>query len=427
MMSTLTYEIRPDGLYIRSAAGWLALTPYTPRAIRVRYTLKPDFSARRSLIVVSEPEADVRFTVEETPDSLVFATSEMSIEISRQTAAFTYRNHQGYLLTREPTSGGKTLEPIEVAVSVFDDATMIEDEKAVDGVRIRAGNVRKVVDRQAYHTKLAFEWADGEALYGLGSHEEGMLNLRGQHQYLYQENMKAVVPVLVSTQGYGILLDSASLMTFHDDAFGSYLWTDVADELDYYFVYGPELDQIVHELRCLTGKAPMLPKWAFGYVQSKERYTSQEELLGVVQEYRARGLPLDCIVLDWKSWTGESVGPEDAGPGALPRSATDDGRSARLACQADGFHLADHATGRRELAGDARAGLPAGESGHLRRVQPGGARVLLEPGRRRPLLPGDRRLVVRLHRAVRGGLAGRGEARTGRTVADQHRRGQTLP
>ncbi len=76
-MSTLTYEVRPDGLYIRSDRGRLALTPYTPRAIRVRYTLKPDFSARPSLMVVSQPEADIRFSVEETPDSLLFTTSEL--------------------------------------------------------------------------------------------------------------------------------------------------------------------------------------------------------------------------------------------------------------------------------------------------------------------------------------------------------------
>ncbi len=106
------------------------------------------------------------------------------------------------------------MEPVDVTVSVFDQATISEDSENVDGVRVRAGNVRKVVDRQAYHTKLEFEWADGEALYGLGSHEEGMLNLRGQHQYLYQENMKVTVPVLVSTRGYGILLDSYSLMDF---------------------------------------------------------------------------------------------------------------------------------------------------------------------------------------------------------------------
>jgi alpha-D-xyloside xylohydrolase len=178
--------------------------------------------------------------------------------------------------------------------------------------------VRKVVDRQAYHTKLGFEWADGEALYGLGSHEEGMFNLRGQHQYLYQQNMKAVVPVLVSTRGYGIFLDSCSLMTFHDDAFGSYLWSDVDDELDYYFVYGPEFDQIIHELRALTGQAPLLPKWAYGYLQSKERYTSQSELLEIVREYRARQLPLDGIVLDWKSWTGDLWGQKSFDPDRFP-------------------------------------------------------------------------------------------------------------
>jgi alpha-D-xyloside xylohydrolase len=317
-MPILTYETRPDGLYIRTDQGWLALTPYTPRAIRIRYTLKSEFSVRTSLMIVAQSEVDVRFAVEETPDCLRFATSELEIDINRQTAAFTYRDSQGRVLTQEPARGGKTLEPIDVAVSVFDGAVLTEDDENVDGVRIRARNVRKVVDRQAYHTKLAFVWLDGEALYGLGSHEEGLLNLRGQHQYLYQQNMKAVVPVLVSTRGYGILLDSYSLMTFHDDASGSYLWTDVADELDYYFVVGPEFDQIVHELRGITGKAPMFPKWAFGYVQSKERYTSQEELLQVVQEYRARDLPLDCIVLDWKSWIGDLWGQKTLDPARFP-------------------------------------------------------------------------------------------------------------
>jgi alpha-D-xyloside xylohydrolase len=208
--------------------------------------------------------------------------------------------------------------PADVVVSVFDDAASLETGVSADGVRVRARNVRQVVDRQAYHTKLAFEWAEGEALYGLGSHEEGMLNLRGQHQFLYQQNMKAVVPVLVSTRGYGLLLDAYSLMTFHDDGFGSYLWTEFADELDFYFVYGPELDQVVRGLRQLTGPAPMLPKWAFGYVQSKERYVTQAELIAVVEEYRRRRLPLDCIVLDWRSWVGDLWGQKTFDPDRFP-------------------------------------------------------------------------------------------------------------
>ncbi|MEZ4672517.1 MAG: glycoside hydrolase family 31 protein [Anaerolineae bacterium] len=174
--------------------------------------------------------------------------------------------------------------------------------KDADGVHTHIPSTKQVVDRKAFHTKLEFEWMPGEALYGLGSHEEGMMNLRGQHQYLYQQNMKVVIPTLLSTRGYGILLDTYSLMTFHDDAFGSYLWTDVDDELDYYFIYGPEFDQIVQGVRQLTGKAPLLPRWAFGYLQSKERYVTQDELISVVKEFRERGLPLDCIVQDWKSW-----------------------------------------------------------------------------------------------------------------------------
>ena len=84
--------------------------------------------------------------------------------------------------------------------------------------------------------------------------------------------MKAVVPVIISTKGYGVLVNTCSLMTFHDDVYGSYIWTDIDDEMDYYFIHGPEFDEIIKEYRFLTGKAPMFPKWMFGYAQSKERY-----------------------------------------------------------------------------------------------------------------------------------------------------------
>ncbi len=145
-----------------------------------------------------------------------------------------------------------------------------------------------------------------------------MFNLRGQHQYLYQENLKVSVPVLLSTRGYGVFLDCTSLVTFHDDAFGSYLWGEVDEELDYYFMVGPEFDSIIGELRRLTGGTPMLPRWAFGYLQSKERYQSQAELLEVAREYRRRGLPLDGIVLDWKSWVGDLWGQKTLDPERFP-------------------------------------------------------------------------------------------------------------
>jgi alpha-D-xyloside xylohydrolase len=317
-MILLNYASQPNGLLVQSDQGRLSITAYSSCAIRVRYTKRDEFRDQPSLVVVAQPGDRVHLAVRETESCLLLSTADLTLEIDRGTLAFTYRDVCGNLLTREPSRGGKTIEPVDVLISTFDEATIREDNENVDGVRVYAGNVQKVIDRQAYHTRLEFEWADGEALYGLGSHEDGMLNLRGQHQYLYQENLKVSVPVLVSTRGYGILVDSTSLMTFHDDETGSYLWTDVDDEMDYYFIYGPQFDDIVGQLRFLTGKVPMLPRWAFGFIQSKERYVSQAELIEVVSQYRDRDLPLDCIVQDWKSWPGDFWGQKSLDPERFP-------------------------------------------------------------------------------------------------------------
>jgi alpha-D-xyloside xylohydrolase len=319
-MRILSHQVGADGLTVHTDAGLLALTPRTNRTVRVRFTLEDSFSQQPSLTVipVSADAPNVPFSVVEDRDRIVISTDAMSIEVARETAALTYRTIDGTLLTREPARGGKTLTPVQVLRSEFDGATPHESRENVDGVRIDVDGIRQVVDRTAFHTKLEFCFADGEALYGLGSHEEGMFNLRGQHQYLYQQNLKVAVPVLVSTRGYGVFLDCTSLVTFHDDAFGSYLWSDVARELDYYVMLGPSFDQVVAEFRALTGPAPMLPRWAFGYVQSKERYESQGDLLAVAREYRRRGLPLDCIVLDWKSWTGHAWGQKSLDPVRFP-------------------------------------------------------------------------------------------------------------
>ena len=314
----IRYSRLQHSVLIETAEGLIELTPYAADIVRVRYTLGRAWSTQASLMIVAQAQAAVDFTICETEHSLSVSTAALSIQINKQTAAFTYLDSSGAILTKEPDKGGKTLAPIDVVRSAFDQAGAVQTEQGADGLRVHGASGTRVVDSRAYHTKLEFEWAEGEALYGLGSHEEGMLNLRGQHQYLYQQNMKAAVPVLVSTRGYGIVLDSYSLMTFHDDAFGSYLWTDVDDELDYYFIYGPSFDQIVGGIRLLTGQAPMLPRWAFGYLQSKERYKTQAELIEIVRQYRERGLPLDCIVLDWQSWTGELWGQKSLDPERFP-------------------------------------------------------------------------------------------------------------
>lgn len=79
-------------------------------------------------------------------------------------------------------------------------------------------------------------------------------------------------------------------------------WSDCVDQLDFFFVYGPEIDDVIRGLRRLTGGMPMLPRWSYGFVQSKERYENQDELCEIVQRYRDEKVPLDCVVLDWENW-----------------------------------------------------------------------------------------------------------------------------
>ena len=317
-LQTIQHTTRDQAVIIEFPAGFLELTPYSESIIRVRFAPTREFSTKESLMIQHGPDLSVRIDVNETAQALICSTPKLSIRINRQTGAFTYLDSSGQILTKEPDRGGKTLIPVEVVKSVFDENVEAQVRKDADGVHAYTPSARQIIDRHAFHTKLEFEWMPGEALYGLGSHEEGMMNLRGQHQYLYQQNMKVVVPVLLSTRGYGILIDSYSWMTFHDDGFGSYVWTDVDDELDYYFICGPEFDQIVQGIRQLSGKATMLPRWAFGYIQSKERYVSQTELIDVVKAYRERSLPLDCIVQDWKSWPQDLWGQKTLDPERFP-------------------------------------------------------------------------------------------------------------
>ncbi len=92
------------------------------------------------------------------------------------------------------------------------------------------------------------------------------------------------------------------------------LWSEVANEVDYYFVYGENADEVISGYRTLTGKAQVMPKWAMGYWQSREHYKTQDEIVGVAKEFRDRKFPLDNIVQDWNYWKLDSWGAHDYDP-----------------------------------------------------------------------------------------------------------------
>lgn len=89
------------------------------------------------------------------------------------------------------------------------------------------------------------------------------------------------------------------------------LSSDTGKAIDYYFVLGENKDDVVSGYRTLTGKAVMLPKWAYGFWQSRERYKSSQEILDNLKEYRDRKIPIDNIVLDWSYWPEDGWGSHD--------------------------------------------------------------------------------------------------------------------
>jgi alpha-D-xyloside xylohydrolase len=165
-----------------------------------------------------------------------------------------------------------------------------------------------VIGEKTNSIKQKFILSHDEAIYGLGQHQEGNMNLRGKTVDLYQNNMKVSVPMLVSSKGYGILWDNYSLSKFTDNSHGMELWSEVGDGIDYCFIAGQNTDEVISGYRKLTGQAPLFPKWAYGFFQSKERYKSQEEILGIVDELRRRQIPLDVIVQDWHYWDPQPWG-----------------------------------------------------------------------------------------------------------------------
>jgi alpha-D-xyloside xylohydrolase len=289
--------------------GAISLTPVNGEVVRIAMTEGKALQEAGSLCVTeSSPAHEIETSVQDRGDHLEFRTGSIAIEIRKQGCAFTYLTAAGEPLLREWGEGGKWLKRIDVMAPVRDAGGDVVVDHSVDGVKVRAANRKLEKNRDGFAANLYFELDDGEAVYGLGQHEEGILNYRGHYQFLYQENMKVAMPVMVSSKGYALFWDTLALSTFDDTNGLTTISIDVCDQLEFYFVYGPEFDEIASHLRALTGPMPMLPKWSYGYLQSKERYQTATELEEVVRTYREHNVPLDCIILDWRSWEGEQWG-----------------------------------------------------------------------------------------------------------------------
>ncbi len=425
-----SYNKTDDGVIVHlkgEQAKQIKLEVISESIIHIQATPTDSFSTEKSLVVLPESKQPTSWKLIEHENDLVVATPALHATVSLLTGEVSFTDTLGNPILQEKQGGGKSFEN-----------TTVEN-------------------LSCYHVRQVFESPDDEAFYGLGGHQNGQMNYKGQDVELAQHNIVDVIPFLYSSKNYGILWDNYSISKFGDprdylplsslklftvddkeggltasyyvgekvikstvenkidyefletpqvDSFpkdvarngkvvweGSFsseaegqhkfliyassyfkVWVDdklimdkwrqnwnpwsnkfglevkkgekhklkiewipdggylavkhldpissieqnqlslsseVASQIDYYFVKGNNADDVIKGYRQLTGKAPIVPKWAMGFWQSRERYKSQKEIIDIVKEYRKRNIPLDNIVLDWQYWEDPKWGSHD--------------------------------------------------------------------------------------------------------------------
>ncbi len=256
---------------VEMKAGKTAVTLefYTPSTVRVVKMPVGHACQKQSLVVIAKPE-DVK--VSHKGNSV--SSDVLTVKMDPKTGALTFLA-KGRTLLRE--KGEPTFEP------------------RTDGP-----------DAGAFRVAQGFSLDKDEAIYGLGTFQNGKMNRRGEHKLMEQSNLEDFQNVLQSIKGWGLFWDNYSRTQFDDDAVkGMSFSSEVGDCVDYYFMYGGTqgaADGVIAQMRQLSGDVPMFPLWTYGFWQCKERYKSASELLGVVSKYRELQVPLDGIIQDWQYW-----------------------------------------------------------------------------------------------------------------------------
>jgi alpha-D-xyloside xylohydrolase len=267
-----------DGAVFTMGTGTLKIQVCSDSIIRVLYSPTATFPQRTDYVVIKQNWPAAKWTMQSTDDAVILSTSLLKLKVTRKDGAIAYAEGDGTPLVQEAS---RRLTP------------------------------EKVNGEDTYRAESFLSiYGSHEGLYGLGQHQAGVWNYRGESVDISQDNTNISVPLMLSSKGYGIFWNSTARSRFNN-RFPNYLYisSEVADVIDYYFLYGPEFDKIIGSYRELTGQAPMFGKWAYGFWQCKNRYRSQEEILSVAKKYRDLHIPVDNIVQDWFWWNrkGEFV------------------------------------------------------------------------------------------------------------------------
>ena len=270
--------------------------------VRVRLSENSDFVDNKTTVVLPEALNHlVKVKLEKREGVFVLTSDSLQVRVDEKTGAISYFDRQGNLLLAERDDMPKQGESIALENITYDPKSS-RIERTADGEKVVMDVLKRDTVGTSWHWQVRFAFPADEPLYGWGSHMEDLLDLKGQKLWLCQHNLKAMVPVISTPSGYGLLFDAGCGMRFDDSDSQGLVELEAAQGLDYYFMKGASMDRVVNRMRTLTGQSPMMPRYLFGYIQSKERYHSSAEIIETMRQFRSRRIPIDMIVQDWNYW-----------------------------------------------------------------------------------------------------------------------------
>lgn len=301
--------------------------PYAPNIIRVTLSMQHDPAlAAPGYGFVAKPDSDGwTHTADEHGDTYRSSRLVVTLEAS----------HHGGKPSLTQSDIGKfftgSTPGAHIRVTTLEGATLVDMVGWQQSVpNHKDGNAGILYDKRPedepfFQVGATFVSPPDEHYYGLGQDQHGFLDHRGHtvdcwNDYNATGGASFCVPFAVTNKGYGLVWDNPSKTTVEAGFNEQTKWTSqVGNRVSFFVIAGRTTDEIYGGYRKLTGATPMLPKAAYGFIQCKQRYMTQDELLAVAKGYRERHLPLDVLVVDWFYYT--KMGQFDMDPIKWPDPA----------------------------------------------------------------------------------------------------------
>jgi len=265
-----SFEHVNQELVLKCNVGVLVIKPYADNIVHIRYF--PD-SERKTLPLwgLSATPSAPKYRVDSTLAAIRLSTSQLTVSVDRKTAQISFLDPKQNLLL---SSKQYRLKSAQVA------------------------------GEDTFSIHAEFVAPDDEAYYGLGQHQSGWMDQRGQtvrlwHDYQPLEGEVVAVPFLVTNHKYGFIFDNTSKVTVIPGKDGVTAWdAEAGDALSYFVICASAIDDIYRGYRFLTGATPLPPKSALGYIQGAQRSATQGQLLQVARKYREKGYPADMLAVN---------------------------------------------------------------------------------------------------------------------------------